>query len=274
MTSDSLRSEVYSNSIDKDASFHESNFSDSSIHLSFDYHSDAINTRHQAYNYQEPNGFFTKGSTSKGSDLDFTVNLNVSVNEQHDLKNSRYHKKNESSPNNQNNLTGLLDVVHSISSSTVKSVPSLGFKEQKPLLNVKNAKKSLSTEKKTKKRQTKKALYQSKKSNLSDFNNSTCSNCFNLSKVLCTCNLSKLALKKLYKNVIDFNSCYAEPKVEITVLAHQTMNSSFYKVKSDRCKSNSFQNNFDFISNETNGKANYFISYERFLKFEKKMIYF
>ena len=165
-------SESYSNSTDKDTSFHESNYSD----LTSDYHTDT------SQNNRIPSNYFQESSNilicKKEGDLDFTVNLNVSVNEQHELKNSLYHKPTESAPstNQLGNLNGLLNVVHSISSNSISNVTSIASTETKKSQPFTNKASYLnkpavtvgSSEKRTKKRQNKKIPSQSKKSNLND----------------------------------------------------------------------------------------------------------
>jgi hypothetical protein len=220
------------NSNDKDSSFYESNYSNSSI-LTNDLSTNLVKETNILINNNNNQG-------GKTNDLDFTVNLNVSIND-----------KIDSNVNQSNNLNGLLNVVHSINSNSIMSIATIASGEEK-----KQTVKNVAERAKPRRRQNKKNLNQAKiktSANLNDINNLTCSNCFNISKTLCACNISKQALKKLYKNVSDFNAVafFAEPSIEI----------NFSKSK---IKSSLFQNPFD----ETYTKANYIISYERFVNFE------
>ena len=212
------------NSNDKYSSFYESNHSNSSI-LAND-----LPTK-----TKESNIFV---NNLKTNNLDFSVNLNVSIIDKIDSNSSQ-----------KANLNGLLNVVKSITSDSMMNIANIASDKLSSTTKYQK-------EKKPRRKQTKKNLNKTKKktvANLNDINNLTCSKCLNISKILCACNISKQALKRLYKNVSDFNNAtfFTEPSIEI----------NFQRTK---IKTNFYQNHNDEASN----KANYVISYERFVNFE------
>lgn len=212
------------NSNDKDSSFYESNHSNSSIL-----------TNDLPTKSKESNVFV---NNLKTNNLDFSVNLNVSIID-----------KIDSNSNQKTNLNGLLNVVQSITLDSMMNMSNIA--SDKTNLTTKYQK-----EKKPRRKQTRKDSNKTKKktdANLNDINNLTCSKCLNISKILCACNISKQALKRLYKNVSDFNNVtiFTEPSIEI----------NFQRTK---IKTNFHQNHND----EASSKANYVISYERFVDFE------
>ena len=148
----------------------------------------------------------------KMSNSDYSVNLNVSINEP---VQPNYAELNNNI-NKQNNLNGLLNVVQSVSYNSIQNMQSiaLNYDSKKQVLPVPAQQPTQLIQApytpsfiENKNAITKINNFKSQNNQMFEaYLNSICRNCFNSPKLFCKCDVSKLALKKLYKNYTSFNS--------------------------------------------------------------------
>ena len=235
-----------------------------------------------------PNNFhdFSHYANAKDAiNLDFSVNLNVAINEVSV-------PKMDPSPNNLNkksNLNGLLNVVHSISSNSIANLSSIASNDENKHPQAMHTTKSavntntnkVTGEKKSKKRLAKKnkSTSSTRKTDENDLRSMlTCVNCSNMPKILCKCNISKLALKKLYKNYGDFITEPTSFEISLQPLATVLSNSCQVTKKFKSFQVNQLQQTcqLDNTSSSASGyhhyqhhkAVNYIVSYERYVLYE------
>jgi len=211
---------------------------------------------------------------------DYSSNLNVSINEPIE---SKYIQTNYADLNNninkQNNLNGLLNVVHSV---TYNGMPNM----QTIASNNDCKKQSLSTQlnqapympnlNEHKHEITKVNNRKSQNNQMFEtYLNSICRNCFNSPKLFCKCNVSKLALKKLYKNYTSFNSVEAniEPhrhhhhQADLQTSPSVSSSISSQLKRSPQIETN--KKNFEKSKSDLISKSNnYVVNNERFVHYE------
>lgn len=159
------------------------------------------------------NNSYRNNNYYKMSNSDYSVNLNVSINEP---VQPSYVELNNNNINKQNNLNGLLNVVQSVSYNGIQNMQSiaLNYDSKKQVLPAPPQPPTQLIQApyapsfiENKNEITKINNFKSQNNQLFEaYLNSICRNCFNLPKLFCKCNVSKIALKKLYKNYTSFDS--------------------------------------------------------------------